>query len=152
MFLRVIIFLIINFTALGIGSFFTGKGVPSDWYQNLNKAPWTPPGWMFGVVWSFIMICFSIYMAYLWKATDNYKLVLLLFIIQWILNVTWNPTFFQYHNVFFGLIIIIALSVVVSYFLSNYWANLKLKSLLIVPYFIWLLIATSLNAYILFKN
>jgi hypothetical protein len=36
---RIIIFLLINFGALAIGSFFTGKGVPSDWYEGLIKAP-----------------------------------------------------------------------------------------------------------------
>jgi benzodiazapine receptor len=152
MVLRVIIFLAINFAALGLGGFFTGKGVPSDWYQNLNKAPWTPPGWMFGVAWSLIMICFSIYMAHLWEALDNYKLVILLFTFQWILNVSWNPAFFYYHNAILGLIIIVSLTMLITFFLVNYWSDLRIKSLLVAPYFIWLLIATSLNAYIVLKN
>jgi benzodiazapine receptor len=152
MVLRVIILLAINFTALGVGGFFTGKGVPSDWYQNLNKAPWTPPGWMFGAAWSLIMICFSIYMAYLWKALDNYKMVILLFTVQWILNVSWNPAFFYYHNAILGLILIVSLTMVVIFFLANYWSLLRVKSLLVAPYFIWLLIATSLNAYIILNN
>lgn len=152
MVLRVIILLAINFAALVVGGFFTGKGVPSDWYQNLNKAPWTPPGWMFGAAWSLIMICFSIYMAYLWKALDNYKLVILLFTVQWILNVSWNPAFFYYHNAILGLILIVSLTMVVIFFLANYWSLLTVKSLLVAPYFIWLLIATSLNAYIVLNN
>ena len=45
---RIIIFLVLNFGALGIGGLFTGKGVPSEWYNELNKAPWSPPGWVFG--------------------------------------------------------------------------------------------------------
>jgi benzodiazapine receptor len=152
MVLRVIIFLAINFAALGLGGFFTGKGVPSEWYQSLNKAPWTPPGWMFGAAWSLIMICFSVYMAYLWEALDNYKLLLMIFSIQWILNVTWNPAFFYFHNAILGLVIIIGLTLIVTYFLTNYWVEMKFKSLLIAPYLIWLLIATSLNAYIVMKN
>lgn len=152
MVLRVIIFLAINFAALGLGGFFTGKGVPSEWYQSLNKAPWTPPGWMFGAAWSLIMICFSVYMAYLWEALDNYKLLLMIFSIQWILNVAWNPAFFYFHNAILGLVIIIGLTLIVTYFLTNYWVEMKFKSLLIAPYLIWLLIATSLNAYIVMKN
>ncbi|MEM6378823.1 MAG: TspO/MBR family protein, partial [Bacteroidota bacterium] len=54
---RVIIFLILNFVALGIGGFFTGPGTSSEWYNNLNQAPWTPPGWVFGAAWTTIMIC-----------------------------------------------------------------------------------------------
>ncbi len=152
MILRLIIFLTINFGALAIGGFFTGKGVPSDWYTNLAKAPWTPPGWFFGFAWTTIMICFSVYLAYLWPQVENKKILILLFILQWILNVGWNPTFFHFHNVSFALVIISGLSLLIGIFLFLYWPELKLKSLLLVPYFIWLLIAISLNAFILIKN
>lgn len=152
MVLRVIIFLAINFAALGLGGFFTGKGVPSEWYQNLNKAPWTPPGWMFGAAWSLIMICFSFYMAYLWKSMSNYNLLIMVFAAQWLLNVAWNTAFFYFHNAIIGLVIIISLTIIVTYFLFNYWSVLEFKSLYIAPYFVWLLIATSLNAYIVLKN
>jgi tryptophan-rich sensory protein len=64
------------------------------------------------------------------------------------LNVGWNPTFFYYHNVFAGLLLIGGLTVLIGFFLFFYWPELKLKSALILPYFIWLLIATSLNGYI----
>jgi len=149
---RIIIFLLINFSALAIGGFFTGKGVPSDWYEGLLKAPWTPPGWFFGFAWTSIMICFSIYMAQLWLIYDNKILLIILFTIQWVLNIVWNPIFFHFHNVTFGLVIISALTILIGYFLYANWSQLRLKSLLIAPYFIWLIIATSLNAFILIKN
>ena len=149
---RLIIFILINFGALAIGGIFTGQGVPSDWYVNLNKAPWTPPGWVFGAAWTTIMICFSFYMAYAWKDVENKTLLLSLFGIQWILNVAWNPVFFYFHNMAFGLIIISALTLLVLYFLIAYWGDLKLKALLVLPYAVWLIIATSLNAYALFNN
>lgn len=44
MLLKVVVFLALNFGALAIGGFFTGIGVSSEWYTQLNKAPWTPPG------------------------------------------------------------------------------------------------------------
>jgi len=152
MVLRVIIFLVINFAALGLGGFFTGKAVTADWYLNLNKAPWTPPGWIFGAAWTLIMICFSVYMAYLWDSIKQSKLLMLLFIVQWMLNVGWNPAFFYFHQTILGLVIIIALTLLITYILFNFWSNMHLKTLLIAPYFIWLLIATSLNAYIVLKN
>ncbi len=152
MIIRLIVFILLNFGALGIGGFFTGKGVPSNWYSDLIKAPWTPPGWVFGFAWTTIMICFSIYMAFLWPTVKNKNFLIILFIIQWILNVSWNPTFFYYHNVTAGLIIITGLTILIGYFLFLYWSELKLKSVLILPYLIWLIIATSLNGYILIKN
>jgi benzodiazapine receptor len=152
MIIRVTIFLIINFGALAIGSLFTGKGVPSEWYASLNKAPWTPPGWVFGFAWTTIMICFSVFLAYLWPIVQNKPLLLTLFIIQWFLNVSWNPTFFYFHNILGGMIVISALTILVGLFLILYWPELKLKTVLVLPYFIWLLIAASLNGYILIKN
>jgi tryptophan-rich sensory protein len=149
---RLIIFLAINFAALAIGGIFTSKGVPSDWYATLAKAPWTPPGWAFGAAWTTIMICFGIYMAYLWPATENKKLLAGLFVFQWILNVSWNPAFFYYHQVLSGLVIISVLTVLVGFFLFHYRSALKVKSVLILPYLMWLIIATSLNGYILLNN
>ena len=152
MFYRIIIFLVLNFGALGIGGFFTGKGVPSEWYNDLNKAPWSPPGWVFGFAWTTIMICFAVYMAYAWTKVSDLKLLGILFAIQWVLNIAWNPAFFYFHHVSIALVIISLLTVLVGYFLVAYWSDLKMYSLLIMHYFVWLLIATSLNAYILIKN
>ncbi len=152
MIIRLIIFLVLNFAALGIGGFFTGPGVSSEWYQTLNQAPWTPPGWVFGAAWTTIMICFSFYMSYLWGDTKNIKLLGGLFALQWILNASWNPVFFYLREVSFGLALISVLTILVGFFLFFYWSDLKLKSLLIAPYLIWLMIATSLNAYILINN
>lgn len=149
---RLIIFLLINFGALALGGLFTRGGVGSEWYANLNKAPWTPPGWVFGFAWTTIMICFSFYMTQLWVVTENKKALLILFAMQWILNVAWNPVFFHFHQSYFALVIIILLTILVGFFLWSNWPLLKIKSLLLAPYFIWMLIATSLNAYIVFKN
>jgi len=118
----------------------------------LDKAPWTPPGWVFGFAWTTIMISFSIFMAYSWSAINNKKLLITSFIIQWILNVSWNPIFFYYQNVLMGLIIITTLTLIISGFVLAYWSELKFKVVLILPYLIWLCIATSLNGYILLKN
>ncbi|WP_117880416.1 TspO/MBR family protein [Aureibaculum luteum] len=149
---RLILFLVLNFAALGVGGFLAGNGASSDWYAHIDKAPWTPPGWVFGFAWFTIMICFSFYLAYLWPEIENKNLLIGLLVVQYLLNMAWNPTFFYYHYVLAGLLVLIGLAFVVGVFLFFYWPELKLKSILIIPYFIWLLIATSLNGYVLFKN
>jgi len=40
----IVLFLILNFGALAIGSYFMNSGPTSNWYLALKKAPWTPPG------------------------------------------------------------------------------------------------------------
>ncbi|MGC1632014.1 MAG: TspO/MBR family protein [Gelidibacter sp.] len=146
-----LLFLIINFGALGIGILLMGNGPTSDWYISMNKAPWTPPGWAFGFSWTIIMICFSLYMTFLYLKNPSAQVVTL-FCIQFILNVLWNFVFFNQHLVAIGLGTIIALTVVVMAFLVTYHKSMKMKSLLILPYFVWICIATSLNLYILIKN
>ncbi len=148
---RTIFFLLLNFAALAIGGLFTGSGVSSEWYQNLNKAPWTPPGWVFGTVWTLIMILFAIYMAMLIK-TEKKKTIILLFGIQWILNVAWNPIFFYSQAITLGLICILSLTILIAYLFFHFWKDMSIKSLLLAPYLVWLIIATSLNAYIFYCN
>ena len=146
-----ILFLIINFTALGLGVILMDNGPVTDWYLDLKKAPWTPPGWFFGFAWTTIMLCYSIYMAYLLKIKKSTKLITL-FSIQFVLNVMWNYIFFNKHLILAGLVCIILLTLVVAKFMLDYKKVLKTKNALIVPYFVWLCIATSLNLYILIYN
>lgn len=149
---QVLIFLILNFSALAIGGLFTGDGVRSEWYALLNKAPWTPPGWVFGFAWTTIMVCFAFYMSSLWNYTEQKKTILLLFTLQWVLNVLWNPVFFRYHEVLPALVLITLLMMLVGFMMFTFSKTLQWKTLLIAPYWIWLIIATSLNAYIYLKN
>jgi tryptophan-rich sensory protein len=152
MWLKIIGFLFLNFGALALGGLFAGSGAGSNWYAELNKAPWTPPGWVFGFAWTTIMLCFSVYMATLYAKTKSVKTVIILYAIQWMLNVAWNPIFFHLHNPIIGLIVIVALTSLVTYFLFRYRSSQKGFSLLLLPYVIWLFIATSLNAYVVFMN
>ena len=147
-----VIFLIINFGGLYLGSALMNNGPVSNWYLSLAKAPWTPPGWVFGVAWTTIMICFSIYLAYLFKFHDSLFLRFF-FALQVFLNVSWNYFFFNRYLVFFGLVIIISLLIVIL----NFYFNFKVKQwpkakYFLLPYIAWLSIAISLNMYIVIHN
>ncbi|WP_435413008.1 TspO/MBR family protein [Psychroserpens mesophilus] len=145
------VFLLLNFGALGIGSFFMAEGPQGDWYLQLDKAPWTPDGWVFGVAWTSIMICFSIYMVSLYLKRFTKK-VRILFLIQFILNISWNFLFFNQKHIDLALVNITLLTFIVAVFLFTYLKDLKIKSIFILPYLIWLCIATSLNLYISIYN
>ncbi len=145
------VFLILNFGALGLGSWLMNNGPKSLWYADLNKAPWTPDGWVFGAAWFTIMFCFSIYMTYLYLERPS-KQVITLFGIQLLINTSWNYLFFNQHLITIGLINIVMLLILITTFLVTYYKDLKIKSMLIVPYFLWLIIATSLNLYIFIYN
>ncbi|RED48250.1 TspO/MBR family protein [Seonamhaeicola aphaedonensis] len=146
-----VIFLVINFGALALGNWLMVNGPQTQWYLSLNKAPWTPPGWVFGMAWFSIMVCFSVYMAYLYKLIPDYQIIIL-FSIQFILNVSWNYVFFNRRLIALGFIIILLLTLLLALFLYLYAKPLKSISLLIIPYLLWLIIASSLNGYIYFNN
>jgi translocator protein len=152
MILRLLAFLLLNFGALALGGLATGNGVISDWYTSLTKAPWTPPGWVFGFAWTTIMVCFSVYMAKAWAIAKNRTEIAVVFGLQWLLNVSWNPVFFSLHYTTASLFIILALLLVVAGMLFGYRKELGHWSWLIVPYVMWLVVASSLNGYIWWMN
>jgi benzodiazapine receptor len=145
------LFLVVNFVGLAIGSWGMNNGPISDWYINLNQAPWTPPGIVFGIAWTLIMVCFSIYLGKLFSE-GNSKKKILIFLFQFTLNVSWNFIFFNQHLVLLGLITIIFLTLILFIYFFKFSNNLGNYSYLLLPYMIWLCIATSLNLYILVNN
>ncbi len=94
-----VLFLVVNFSGLAIGSWLMNNGPLSDWYTDLNQAPWTPPGYVFGIAWTLIMICFSIYLGKLFTES-NWKNKLSIFLFQFTLNVCCNFIFFYQHLFF----------------------------------------------------
>jgi benzodiazapine receptor len=142
--IRFLLFLLINFSILYAGNLLMGDGASSEWYKNLIKAPWTPEGWVFGFAWTFLMTCFAAYLAKLSTLENSPKLISIL-LIQYFLNLIQQ-------EIIFGLIDIILLTIVVAFILINNLSVMKKFSILILPYFLWLLIATSLNLYIAIYN
>jgi tryptophan-rich sensory protein len=148
-----IIFLVINFGALYIGGKLMGTGPTGNWYQNLNIAPWTPPGIVFGLAWTLIMITFSIYMKNVFiENQGSLSLLLILFSIQLVLNISWNYLFFNQHQVLLSLIVISSLLLLLVFMLFKFSSFFSINFWLLLPYVVWLCIATSLNAYVLINN
>jgi tryptophan-rich sensory protein len=148
--LTIIGFTLLNFTGLALGSLWTDSGVNSDWYTNIIKAPWTPPGFVFGLAWTTIMIFFSVFMANLYERRDS-KYTQLLF-ISWILNISWNPLFFTLNWVWLSSVVILLLTILLGYLIHQSRKEYKWMWLLLVPYFLWLNIATSLNLFVAIMN
>lgn len=146
-----IFFLLINFGGLALGSWLMGSGATSSWYLELNKAPWTPPGWVFGAAWTTIMLFFSIYLAQIFSYHSTKKLKIG-FTIQVFLNIIWNYIFFNQHLISLGLISIVLLTGILFYMFFAFKTRHKFTKFLLLPYMVWLVIASSLNAYILIYN
>lgn len=144
--------LLINFGGLAIGGWFTGPGVQSDWYAALPKAPWTPPGWVFGAAWTVVMVGFSMFCHAVLSNADSRKSRsrwLGWLTVSWAMNVGWNPLFFRWHLVEWALLEIIGLFCLILWLFFRAWKTHGQRSAVwpLLPYLIWLIIATSLNAY-----
>lgn len=153
--LSALVFGALNFTGLAIGGWATGPGVVSDWYVGLAKAPWTPPGWVFGVAWTTVMLAFTWFMTAVWgrlaKGEERPRWTRL-FVVAWLLNVGWNPLFFVGQQAAWALVEILALYAVIAFMARSAWSGLRTARWGIVPYLVWLTVAVSLNAYVVVNN
>ena len=147
-----LLFLFLNFAALALGGLFTKAGVASDWYQDLNKAPWTPPGWVFGAAWTFLMLCYSVFLAFLFQNTERRTKLWAIYALQWILNVAWNPLFFALHLTQWAMFDLLALFSMILFTFRFAHSMLLWQKLFLLPYALWIIVAMSLNSFVILMN
>jgi tryptophan-rich sensory protein len=150
--MRLILFFILNFGALALGSYLMGEGPLGSWYTNLNKAPWTPPGWVFGASWTLIMVCLSLFMNKAVQVESLRNTILWIYAVQLVFNIAWNPLFFDLHWMGWALVEIIILVFIVGAMALIAKPHLPKVTWLLTPYVVWLCIAITLNAYALQNN
>ena len=151
--LVLVAFLAIAFAVAGLGSVATIQNV-NGWYADAAKAPWSPPNWLFGPVWTFLYAAMSVSAWLVWRRRDEVAVArpLTLYVIQLVLNAIWTPVFFGLYPLvgatalWIALVIIVALDVLVLLTMLAFWKVSKPAAWLLVPYWAWLLFATTLNA------
>lgn len=129
--------------AAATGSLFS----PGTWYADLDRAPWTPPGWAFPIVWSLLYVAMAVAAARI-ADRPGAALALALFALQIALNTLWTPVFFGLHRTGAALLILCCLWLAVGGMLWAFWRIDRLAGLLIAPYLLWLTVALSLNGWI----
>lgn len=122
-------------------------------YDTLIKPPLSPPGFIFGIVWSILYILMGISYGIL----DTKKLVDVkvnkIYYLQLIVNLIWPIIFFVFKQRLLAFIWIILLVVLIIYMIITFYKKNKLSAYLQIPYLLWTLFATYLNlgVYILNK-
>lgn len=117
---------------------------PGEWYDRLKKPDWTPPNWMFPVVWSVLYLFIALSGWYVFKA-QGFGLLLGLWGLQMVLNMAWSWLFFGRHQMLAGLIDIVLLALVIAVFIFLAWEQVPMAAYLFVPYLVWVLVAMMLN-------
>lgn len=124
---------------------------PGQWYDDLAKPRWTPPGWVFPIVWTTLYFCMS-YAAMRAALAGDSSVALALWGLQIALNTLWSPVFFGLHRVGAAMVVIAALWCAVAATTLAFWQVDWVAGAFFVPYLIWVTIAAALNASVLRLN
>jgi benzodiazapine receptor len=136
-----------SFAVAFVGGLSSTSGV-DGWYSTAEKPPWTPPNWVFGPVWTFLYTAMAVAAWLVWRRWGwrGARPALLLYAGQLVLNALWTPLFFGAEQLWLGLAVIVALDVVLAFTVVAFFRLHRLAGMLMVPYLLWALYATSLNA------
>lgn len=125
------------------------------WYENLAKPTWQPPDWLFAPVWTAIYALTAISGVLAWNASETderRKNLLILFLLNATLNVTWSLLFFRMHRPDWAMIEVAFLWASVLFMIFACWRRRELAALLLIPYLAWVTFAAILNAEIVRLN
>ena len=136
-----------------LGSLFTSPAIPT-WYKTLNKPFFTPPDWIFGPVWISLFILMGISLFMIWRRQDHprFKLTLVFFLIQLILNILWSVAFFGLRSPLLGLVDIVLLWVAILLMIQHFSKVSRMAGFLLLPYLLWVGFAALLNFYLWILN
>ena len=125
----------------------------AEWYPTIAKAPLTPPGIVFAIVWPVLYILMGISAGIMWNKRSIYTwLVLLLYLLQLGLNLAWSFCFFTLQSPVSGLVVLSLLIVAVVMYATMAYHMKKSAGIMNVPYILWLLFALYMNAYVVLYN
>lgn len=151
--LALVLFIAIAFGVAGLGSLATFQNV-AGWYADAEKAFWNPPNLVFGPVWTVLYSLMSVAAWLVWREPPGVARTraLAVYVVQLALNALWTPVFFGLYPLagppalWIALAIILALDVMVLVTMLRFWPVRRVAAVLLIPYWAWVLYATTLNA------
>jgi len=120
----------------------------TKWYQEFaDKAPLSPPGWVFPVVWGILyaLMGFGAARVSLTEPTPQRSAGLNLFIGQLTVNFFWSLIFFNLRAYGFALAWLGLLWVLIVWMIFAFHKMDRLAAWLQIPYLLWVTFAAYLN-------
>ena len=150
--IKLVISLLICFGAAALGGAVTDSS--SDWYLNLNKPSFNPPGWVFGPVWSLLYTFMAITLWKVWSLppSSDRKVALAWFFIQLVLNTLWSYLFFYFQWPLGAFIEILVLWFAILMTIIKFYPLAHWTIWLLIPYILWVSFATFLNGTLAWLN
>ena len=136
-----------------LGTIFTIPAI-QGWYMTLQKAPFNPPPWVFGPVWTtlYFLMGVSVFLLLQKKLKKQRTFLLGLFAFQLFLNFSWSVIFFGWHLPLPAMLELILLWITIALLIIDFWKFSKPAAILLIPYICWVSVASILNFYIVLLN
>ncbi len=124
-----------------------GRFAPTAWYREIAKPPWTPPGWLFGPVWTALYILMGVAAWLVWLRRDapGSFPALVFYGFQLVLNSLWSWIFFGLHRISLALADLMVLWVLIVVTCVLFWRIRRAAGILLLPYLAWVCFAGFLN-------
>jgi benzodiazapine receptor len=145
----------VSLAAGAIGSLAVRDPGFSSWYAALQKPGFTPPGWVFGPVWTVLYLLMGVAAFLVWQkglGTRVVRIALLWFLVQLALNAAWTPVFFGLHRIGLAVAVIVLLWAAILVTMYYFFRVARSAGMLLVPYLFWVSFAAVLNAAIWHLN
>jgi len=136
------------------GSAATLPEIPG-WYAGLDKPAFTPPGWLFGPVWTILYILMGIALFLVVKNgvdTASVQTAVCVFAAQLLANLAWSFLFFGMHSIDLGLLDILLLFSLIAATIILFRRISPHAAYLLIPYICWVAFASLLNGMIAILN
>lgn len=135
----------------GLSAFLSRSGMAD--YKLLRKPPFSPPGYLFPVVWTILFLFMGISSAIIYCSDSSSKdRALKTYVTQLAVNFFWSIFFFAFGWRLFSFFWILLLLVLVVSMIRQFGSIQILAGKLQIPYLIWLLFAAYLNLGVWFLN
>ena len=123
-----------------------------NWYKNLKQSRFTPPGYVFSIVWRILYFLLAIYFILLLNPKFYNEKAVMYFLIQMVINFTWTYVFFRKRMLKTAWLMIVLMIIFTVLSLIESRKKNKLLGLILIPYITWLCIALYFNSYIIVNN
>lgn len=117
-------------------------------YENFNKPAFSPPGFVFPVVWTFLFFLMAVAAYRIWlagKSGEDIKKALVLYGIQLHFNFLWSLVFFRYRLYAIAFLELLVLLVFILLTTFEFYKTDKTAAYLMIPYIAWVSFAGVLN-------
>lgn len=116
-----------------------------DWYRDLDKPSWQPPGEVFGPVWGVLYAAQAVAAWLVWRGGGEHAPALRLYGAQLLLNLGWSVLFFGLHRLSWALVDIAVLWVAIAATMAAFRRRSPVAFWLLVPYLAWVTFASVLT-------